>query len=283
MQLAFVTRYLLLSFPYLTLNLSPNLFVLQKEELSVFKQERKALVKVLKRVQFDLSAVDTTVHCLRGYEAYFSIQANKEYKMKRQMVWKAVLQEQARQRGLGRMDAMMTQLVSSHATQWARDTATELGMRDAQVALVIFMDYMQEQQEDDDIDEDCLSFDDEYDDAPIAVNWNEPLDFGEDPSLRPELDFSLRHNNNNFSADDSMEPLQLSSQELNRSRLSNSRMLNISNHPGSSSHGHNHSNRAENCLPPLQPYPTSNNNNSSSCMPYSNNGSGCNTTAARAS
>ena len=120
----------------------------QKEELAVFKQDRKSLVKVLKRVQFDLSQVDTSVHCLRGYEAYFSVQANKEYKLKRQMVWKAVLQEQARQRYMGRKDATMMQLVSTHATQWARDTATELGMQDAQVALTIFLDYMQEQQED---------------------------------------------------------------------------------------------------------------------------------------
>ena len=115
----------------------------------MFKVERKALVKALKKGNFDLSLVDTRKHCLRGYEAYFSLQANKEYKLKRQMVWKSVLQEQARQKRLGITDKTMMHLVSSHATQWARDTATDLGMADAQVALEIFMQYVQEQEEDD--------------------------------------------------------------------------------------------------------------------------------------
>jgi hypothetical protein len=128
---------------------------------------------------------------LRGYEAYFSIQANKEYKLKRQMVWKAVLHEQARQRHQGRTDSMMMQLVSSHATQWARDTATELGMQDAQVALSIFLDYMREQAEDDD-DDDLEEYDecneeDDFDDAPIAVNWNEPV---QEEDFSACLDFS---------------------------------------------------------------------------------------------
>lgn len=153
-----------------------------KDELAVFKEERKALVKTLKKVRFDLSRIDQSVHCLRGYEAYFSIKANKEYKQKRQMVWGAVLQEQARQRYMGRKDGLMMQLVSAHATQWARDTATELGMQDAQVALSIFLEYIQEQQEDDeepleDFDGCDLEEDFDSDDgAPIALNWDEALD-----------------------------------------------------------------------------------------------------------
>ena len=127
--------------------LSPPYLALQKEELASLKLERKSLVKALKKVRFDLSQVNTRKHCLRGFEAYFSVQCNKEYKMKRQMVWDSVFQEQSRQRYLGINDTTMMQLVSSHATQWARDIAYELGMKDAQVALDVFMEFMNEQQQ----------------------------------------------------------------------------------------------------------------------------------------
>ncbi|CAB9512499.1 expressed unknown protein [Seminavis robusta] len=150
-----------------------------KDELSVLKQERKALVKVLKKVRFDLSMIDQSVHCLRGYEAYLSIQANKEYKAKRQMVWESVLREQARQRYMRISDPLMMQLVSGHATQWARDTATELGMKDAQVALAIFVEYMHEQQEDDIVDDD----DDDY----YNYNYNNNQQEGEEDVFNPEL------------------------------------------------------------------------------------------------
>jgi hypothetical protein len=176
-------------------------------------------VKVLKKVRFDVTQVDPSLHCLRGYEAYFSIQANKEYKTKRQMVWESVLREQARQRHLRIRDAMMMQLVSSHATQWARDTALELGMNDAQVALQIFLEYIQEQREDDDeFDDD----DEEYDEAEYdAVNdsFNEgtllemPLPLEEDVSLRHDLDESIQVTS------DCLEPLSVSSRELHRTRL----------------------------------------------------------------
>lgn len=214
----------------------------------MFKQDRKALVKVLKRVEFDLSKVDTTVHCLRGYEAYFSIQTNKEYKYKRQMVWKAVLQEQARQRYIGKHDAMMMQLVSSHATQWARDTATELGMQDAQVALSIFLDYMQEQQEDNaPLAPDYNEEEEDDDDTPIAVNWDEAFGDEEELSLHPD-ELAL------------IEPLQLSSQEIHRARMDvNNEILNGS----FNSHDTFANDDGDICyaaLPELEPFPLNNNN-----------------------
>lgn len=116
--------------------------------------ERKSLIKALKKVQFDLQRIDPNKHCLRGFEAYFSVQCNKEYKLKRQVVWQSVFQEQVRQRYLQMQDSTMMQLVSSHASQWARDTATELGMADAQEALTIFVQYMHEQQAEEEDDDD---------------------------------------------------------------------------------------------------------------------------------
>lgn len=90
------------------------------------------------------------------------------------MVWDSVFREQARQRYLGIQDPTMMQLVSCHATQWARDSATTSGMTDAQVALEIFVQYMQEQQEDAseteivEEDESELQFDDL---TPIQVSY----------------------------------------------------------------------------------------------------------------
>jgi len=142
--------------------LSTCLDISQKQELANLKLERKVFVKALKKVDFDLTRLDQSEHCVRGYEAYCSVAANKEYKAKRQMVWSAVLQEQQRQRfQVGQQqqsqsqsqqrssvpDPFMMQLVSAHATQWARDTATQLGVQDAQNALQIFMEFVQQEQQ----------------------------------------------------------------------------------------------------------------------------------------
>jgi hypothetical protein len=191
-------------------------YQLQKDELALLKQDRKALVKVLKKARFDITKVDQSQHCFRGYEAYLSIQANKEYKAKRQMVWESVLREQARQRHLRIRDAMMMQLVSSHATQWARDTATELGMNDAQVALQIFLEYIQEQQEDvdedEEEDEEEYEFNDSFNEG-LLLEMPLPLEEEEDGSLRQDLDESAQVTSDCF------EPLNVSSQALHRARL----------------------------------------------------------------
>jgi hypothetical protein len=99
--------------------------------------------------------------------------------MKRQMVWDSVFQEQSRQRYLGINDTTMMQLVSSHATQWARHTANELGMKDAQVALDIFMEFMsdqqrqQHQQQQQHVQEEELELDfEDTDFEPIQISYN---------------------------------------------------------------------------------------------------------------
>lgn len=107
-----------------------------KDELASFKQDRKELIKVLKRHHFDLPVVEKTYgrkYCLRGYEPYFSLEGNKEIRRKRELVLSAVLQEQSKQR-------QMFGTISDHeviarhcadASKWARDCGYRLGVQDS--------------------------------------------------------------------------------------------------------------------------------------------------------
>jgi hypothetical protein len=97
----------------------------------MFKKERKDIVRALKRVNFDLSKFDCSANCLRGLEAYSSIQFNKLMQHKREQVVKTVMAEQARQRGFAMFDSSSMREASVQASEWARGRALELGLEDA--------------------------------------------------------------------------------------------------------------------------------------------------------
>jgi hypothetical protein len=102
-----------------------------KDELANFKNERKGIVKVLKRTNFDVAAVERSgKYCLRGYEAYFSLEVNKAMKDARSLALSLVLTEQDRQRALGIRDVEAIRFACSAVSQWACDNAVKLGEDD---------------------------------------------------------------------------------------------------------------------------------------------------------
>lgn len=120
---------------------------LNQNELAVFKQERKDMVKVLKKHNFNLSEVEKNYgrkYCLRGYEPYFSLEGNKEIRRSRVATLTTVMNEQKRQRATAGdvvvlMDATRTGQLFDHASiakhsadasKWARDCARRLGEQD---------------------------------------------------------------------------------------------------------------------------------------------------------
>lgn len=102
-----------------------------KEELATFKGERREMIRLLKKVKFDLEQIDQEVICLRGYEPYFSPAMNKATKYARELVSSVVFVEQRRQYALGIFDPESLRERSCQASQWARDTGLELGHTDA--------------------------------------------------------------------------------------------------------------------------------------------------------
>jgi hypothetical protein len=101
------------------------------EDLACFKKERRGVIKMLKTVNFNIRALDTSRLCLRGFEAYFSVEINKVTKHSRALVFRVVLTEQHRQRCLGFSDSELVKAVSQQASQWALRNAIELGSLDA--------------------------------------------------------------------------------------------------------------------------------------------------------
>lgn len=102
-----------------------------RDELGEFKNERKQIVRVLKKANFDLVAVEQTGHyCLRGYEPYFSMEVNKAMKYARTLVCSLVMSEQDRQRAAGFLDDETMRLSCYDASQWARENALQLGRND---------------------------------------------------------------------------------------------------------------------------------------------------------
>ena len=102
-----------------------------KDELAIFKNERKLVVKALKRANFNLDVVERSgKYCLRGYEAYFSLDVNKAMKDARTLVTSLVLTEQERQRNLGMRDDEALRFACSSVSQWACDNALKLGEND---------------------------------------------------------------------------------------------------------------------------------------------------------
>lgn len=102
-----------------------------KDDLAEFKLERRELVKMLKRMGFKIELVDQSVHCLRGFEAYFSIEVNKATKYARDSLFTVVFAEQNRQRALGIRDYETLRRTAAAATQWSLRNALELGAKDA--------------------------------------------------------------------------------------------------------------------------------------------------------
>ena len=102
-----------------------------RDELAVFKKERKNVVRVLKKVDFDTVAVCQSNYCLRGYEPYFSVAMNKATKYARELVNKVVLEEQKRQAAASISNPEALREVCAAATTWARANALELGCLDA--------------------------------------------------------------------------------------------------------------------------------------------------------
>ena len=102
-----------------------------KEELAEFKNERRQVIRLMKKVNFDLNQINQEAICLRGYEPYFSMSMNKTTKYARQLVISIVLLEQRRQIMNGVYDPESLRNTCSKSSQWARDIALELGNSDA--------------------------------------------------------------------------------------------------------------------------------------------------------
>jgi hypothetical protein len=104
---------------------------LQKDELAIFKGERKKLIRELKRVDFDLDKIDRNVYHLRGLEPYLSIKYNKYMQKKRAMVQHTDMLEQKTQMKGGKWDPESLRIACCEASAWARERAADLGRRDA--------------------------------------------------------------------------------------------------------------------------------------------------------
>jgi hypothetical protein len=119
-----------------------------KAELAVFKEERKNIVKVLKKSNFNLVAIEASgLYCLRGYEPYFSMAVNRAMKYARTLVSGQVLTEQGRQRSCGYDCGESIRQASSAASQWARDNALQLGKNDEIEAFCYYQDDDDEEEE----------------------------------------------------------------------------------------------------------------------------------------
>ena len=99
------------------------------------KLERKKIFRALKRVNFDLSQIDQSVHQLRGLEPFFSMEFNKLIQKKRSSVFQSVMAEQALQRREGKRDVEALRNASLKETKWARLRGMELGRKDAADAI----------------------------------------------------------------------------------------------------------------------------------------------------
>lgn len=102
-----------------------------KEELAEFKNERREMIRAMKKVNFDLSRINQDVLCLRGYEPYFSLHMNRTTKCARKLVISIVALEQQRQRMNATFDPESIRTRCCKASQWAREMAMELGNTDA--------------------------------------------------------------------------------------------------------------------------------------------------------
>ena len=115
-----------------------------REELDVFKIDRRNWVKVLKQNDFDVKRVGNH-YCLRGLEPYFSLDANKTAKVARESAMNAVFGEQERQRASGVLEPETLRLAVMEATHSAQQRALQLGSSDAAEARAIQESFLLEQ------------------------------------------------------------------------------------------------------------------------------------------
>lgn len=113
-------------------------------ELEIFKVERRNLVKVLKKNDFDVDRVGNHF-CLRGLEPYFSIDANRTAKQVRDCALQTVFSEQTNQRREGRNEPETLRAVVMEATRSSQEIANRLGLSDAAEARAIHESFLLEQ------------------------------------------------------------------------------------------------------------------------------------------
>jgi hypothetical protein len=101
------------------------------DDLASFKKQRKAVVRALKRADFDTNAVNKEKYCLRGYEPYFSIEINNAVKHSRETLSTMVFSEQKRQKMLNIDEPETIRDCSCNVSEWARDTSHQLGVLDS--------------------------------------------------------------------------------------------------------------------------------------------------------
>ena len=99
--------------------------------MAEFKEERKAIVRALKEVNFDRKLIDQSAFELRGFEAYLSVDINKLVQQKRSEVTNTVLDVQAFQRFQGSFDCESLRVACSKASKWARQRALHQGELDS--------------------------------------------------------------------------------------------------------------------------------------------------------
>lgn len=99
-----------------------------QEEYVSLKDERRTSVKLLRF--YGSEAIQNKV-CIRGLEAYFSVETNKAIREARETAIRTVLNEQRLQRQLGYYDEEALRSVYIPTTEWMRNRALELARSDA--------------------------------------------------------------------------------------------------------------------------------------------------------
>jgi len=106
-----------------------------EHELKMFKEERRRVVKAIKNVRGDLSALEGTEYVTRGFECYQSIKFNRTIREQRKVVIESVLRTQHKQRLCCEYDPEEIALMCRRRSSWARSWATDLGMKDSSTIL----------------------------------------------------------------------------------------------------------------------------------------------------
>lgn len=125
-QVSFADEALLYSSP-LFIDEVRELWYTQDEYASL-KEERRTVVKLLR--YYGMEAIKRKV-CIRGLEAYTSIETNRALKEAREKSTYTVLHEQRLQRELGFYDPDALRDVYVPTTQWLRDHALRLARNDS--------------------------------------------------------------------------------------------------------------------------------------------------------
>lgn len=114
-----------------------------REELKKIKNERKEIVRALRKVNFNVSVIDTSIYELRGLEAYLSPETLRTTLRKRKEALISVFNEQNRQRQSehAKPNIESLQFVSLRASEWFRTRATEMAEKDAKEAHELYLNH----------------------------------------------------------------------------------------------------------------------------------------------